>query len=120
VGNVLGYLFRLAFAEEMTASLARLGLSDPAGGTIAMLIALGFAYGIATIWFYAAIRPRFGAGVKTAVIVAVAIWVPVSLLATIQFSLLVIFEGNVTIIGTAADLVGIILATIAGAWVYKE
>ena len=120
VGNVLGYLFRLAFAEEMTASLARLGLSDPTGSTIAILVALGFVYGIVTIWFYAAIRPRFGAGVQTAVIVAVAIWVLVSLLSTIQFSLLGIIEGNLSIIGPVADLVGIVLATIAGAWVYKE
>ena len=120
VANVLGYLFRLTFAEEMTASLARLGLGEPAGATIPILMALGLVYGIVTIWFYAAIRPRFGAGVKTAVIVAVALWVVVSLLMSIQFSLLGIIEGSLVYIGPVFDLVSMILATIAGAWIYKE
>jgi hypothetical protein len=120
VANVCGYLFRLAFAEEMTASLTRLGLTEPAGATVAILMALGLVYGIVTVWFYAAVRPRFGAGVKTAVIVAVALWVIVSLLMTIQFSLIGLIEGNLTVIGPVADLVSMILATVAGAWVYKE
>jgi hypothetical protein len=120
VGNVVGYLFRLAFAEEMTAGLTRLGLSEPAGATVGILMALGLVYGIVSIWFYAAIRPRFGAGVKTAVIVAVALWIIVSLLMSVQFSLLGITEGRLTVIGPVVDLVGMIVATIAGAWVYKE
>ena len=92
VAGVCGYLLRLAFAEEMTASLTRLGLSEPAGATVGILMALGLVYGIVTIWFYAAVRPRFGAGVGTAVIVAVALWVMVSLLMTIQWTK--IFENS--------------------------
>ena len=36
---------------------------------------MGFVLGLATIWTYAAIRPRFGAGPKTAVYAALLIWI---------------------------------------------
>ena len=41
---------------------------------------LGLVSGIALIWIYAAIRPRFGAGVKTAVCAGLAVWVVGTLL----------------------------------------
>jgi hypothetical protein len=120
VANVIGYLFRLAFEEEMAAALTRLGLTEPAGRTVAILIALGFVYGIVAVWFYAAARPRFGAGIRTAVIVAIALWIVSSLLINVQFALLGLLEGNLPVIGTIADLVIITVSLVAGAWVYRE
>src|ERR1700689_910862 len=35
---------------------------------------LGLLTGLAAIWLYAAIRPRFGAGAKTAIIAGLAVW----------------------------------------------
>lgn len=120
VSNVLGYLFRLAFAEDMAAALTRLGLLEPGGSTVAILIALGFVYGIVGVWFYAAARPRFGAGVRTAVTVAVALWVIASLLMNIQFALIGIVESGMAVKSAIADLAIIVLSVTAGAWVYKE
>src|SRR5262249_61502207 len=36
------------------------------GANITLHVLLGFAYGLVALWLYAAIRPRFGAGPKTA------------------------------------------------------
>ena len=37
-------------------------------------LAFAFLCGIAAVWLYAAIRPRFGAGLKTALIAGIAVW----------------------------------------------
>lgn len=55
------------------------GASETAG----MVLAL-FLLGIATVWVYAALRPRFGPGVKTAVVTGITVWVFVSLFPSIQ------------------------------------
>jgi hypothetical protein len=119
VATILSYLFQLAMQEQMSAALTRLGLSEPSGGATAIMIALGFVASIVLIWFYAAVRPRLGAGVRTAVIVAVALWIVVSLVPVISFTLLGILGGSLVVVGPLFDLVSIVLAAIAGAWVYR-
>lgn len=53
------------------------GLSDQMTTSSAMIsyIIMDLVLGIALVWTYAAIRPRFGPGAKTAVYVAVLFWV---------------------------------------------
>jgi hypothetical protein len=53
------------------------GLSDQmmSGNTIVMYIIMDFILGIALVWTYAAIRPRFGPGIKTATYAALLFWV---------------------------------------------
>lgn len=60
------------------------GLSDQMATTSSMIsyIIMDFALGIALVWTYAAIRPRFGPGPRTAAFVALLFW----LLALIFYS----------------------------------
>ena len=39
-----------------------------------MFLAWGFLVGIFAVWLYAAIRPRYGAGPKTALCAGAAVW----------------------------------------------
>jgi hypothetical protein len=92
------------------------GLTVP---PFALWIVLDILMGILVVWLYAAIRPRFGPGVKTAVIGAVWVWL---LLAIMYFGFTAIglFEmGSFWLMG-AWGLVQVIAATVAGAWLYKE
>ncbi len=52
------------------------GLADQmmSGSSIAGYIVMDFVLGIALVWTYAAIRPRFGPGLKTAAYAAVLFW----------------------------------------------
>jgi hypothetical protein len=45
------------------------------GSVMASYIVMDLVLGILLVWTYAAIRPRFGPGVKTAVIAAVLFWI---------------------------------------------
>ena len=53
------------------------GLSDQMnnGSTMASYIIMDFILGFALVWTYAAIRPRFGPGLKTATYAALLFWV---------------------------------------------
>jgi hypothetical protein len=105
------------WAEAME-SLNRTGEVGSAG-TVAFW-AWGFLTGISALWLYAAIRPRFGAGPKTAVLAALAIWVPGSLLGTIFPAVLELFPQRLIVIGVAAGLVELLVGTLAGAALYRE
>jgi len=68
----------------------------------------------------AAIRPRFGAGVKTAVIAGLAVWFFVGLLHAIGESPMGFMPQQLMVIGTCVALIALPVATVAGAYVYKE
>ena len=81
---------------------------------------VGFVTGIVAVWTYAAIRPRFGVGVKTAVYAAALTWVTAYLLATVSPVVMGVFPHSVAMVLLAGGLVEIVVATIVGAWLYKE
>jgi hypothetical protein len=96
-----------------------LGKPFPAGGAIMTTwILWGFATGIAAVWLYAAIRPRYGAGAGTAARAGVAVWFFTWLLSMVAMQNMGIFPiAPVPFVWT---LVECILATVAGAWLYRE
>ena len=79
-----------------------------------------FVVGIVNVFLYAAMRPRFGAGPKTALIAGVFVW----FLAFFYFAMMAtwmgVFELSPSLIGLAFELPEAILASLAGAWIYKE
>ena len=58
-------LNQVVLLSDMTTALARMNLPPIGGLAIPVFILLGFAGGIAAVWLYAAIRPRFGPGPMT-------------------------------------------------------
>jgi hypothetical protein len=100
-------------------AMKALGKSMPeSGGTILVWMILGFVIGIAAVWLYAAIRPRYGAGPGTAVKAGIAVWVLGSLYMTVVFWNLGLYPINVLLL--VWTLIEAIVSTVAGAWLYKE
>jgi hypothetical protein len=95
--------------------------SDP-GAFQTFWIVFYLIAGILAVWLYSAIRPRYGAGAKTAVIAGLAVWIlSVLSLATATSSLgFGLFPVNVLVIDALTNLVVYIAGTLVGAWVYKE
>jgi hypothetical protein len=105
--------------SEMEAGMKALGKTVPqSGGTIAVWMILGFVTGIASVWLYAAIRPRYGAGAGTAARAGVTVWFFGTVVCTVVFVNMGLFPLNALPVGW--ELVQYILATIIGAWLYKE
>lgn len=87
---------------------------------IPFYVILGFLLGLAGVWLYAAIRPRFGAGPKTAVIAGLAVWVIGCLLPAIGYGASGIFPSRLMVISVVWALFETIIAMLAGCALYQE
>ena len=90
------------------------------GSQIAMFNVMGFLSGIALVCLYASIRPRHGAGPKTAICAGATVWLLTYALPTLgQISMdLWPFSALITVI--IWGLVEMIVAGLAGCWLYRE
>jgi hypothetical protein len=122
--NVGEFLFHaVLFKDQMAEAMRALG-KDPAtvmtGSAVVIWNILGFLTGIGAVWLYAAIRPRYGAGAKTAAIAGVGAWFISRFLGAVGEMNMGVFPQSIILIGLVWGLVELIVATTAGAWVYKE
>ena len=76
--------------------------------------------GILAVWLYSAIRPRYGAGPKTAVIAGLFVWTLSGLAFGAMVGAMGLFPVRVLVFDSLTTLVMFVVATLAGAWVYKE
>ena len=77
------------------------------------------AGGIWAMWLYAAIRPRYGAGAKTAAVAGFAWWVA-STLADATWGSFGLVPVKALLPLAAVSLPEMIVATLVGGWLYKE
>ena len=107
---------------SLRAALLALGrpMQETVGVTV-LLVVLGFLVGILAIWLYAAIRPRYGAGPGTAVLAGVAAGVLFGVFPDVAWGLtLRLIPARVWVEDAVIALVAIVIATLLGAWIYKE
>jgi hypothetical protein len=106
--------------KDMEAALRAMNLPPIGPSQIATFVVLGFTLGIATVWLYAAIRPRFGPGVPTACYASLAVWFLAYVYPSMFILVLHVFPTTPTCISVIWGLPEIIIAGIAGAWAYTE
>ena len=112
----LDFVGFMILGMDMDAWLAAHSLHEP---PMAVFVVIDILLGILAVWLYAAIRPRFGPGAKTAAIAAGFMWF---LFALIYFGLHMMglfTPGDYTKMA-AWGLVQVFAATLAGAWMYRE
>jgi len=112
-------LHGFVLAKDMDAAVRALG-REVGGGALLMFLAWGFLVGIFAVWLYAAIRPRYGAGPKTALCAGAAVWGLGYLLAAVGPIALHLFPRHIMAIGLAVGLAEVLVGTVAGAWLYRE
>lgn len=88
-------------------------------GLVLFFGVMWFVIGIWTMWLYAAIRPRYGPGPKTAGTAGFALWVILASADAIWGSLGLI-PPAVLVPPVLAALFPVIVAAVVGAWPYKE
>jgi hypothetical protein len=110
----------LILAEQLSAFMAESGMGEFGAGQMASFVILTFLLGIVLIWIYAAIRPRFGPGPKTAVIAGLTMWAIGWLLVGASFIAGGMFPTGLTVAGIVWGLFEVPIAALAGAWLYRE
>ncbi len=122
VVNVVEFTLHAVILDpDWRAAMAALGRPmDESTGAMMIYVGLGFLTGILAVCYYAAIRPRFGAGVQTAVRAGIGVWLLAYLVPTIGMVPSGLFPNRLLWLPVAVALVELPLATMAGAWLYKE
>jgi hypothetical protein len=106
--------------KDWEAAMRSLGKEPIGMQAVAVFLALGFLLGITAVWIYAAVRPRLGAGPKTAICIGLIVWVLTSLFTTLGQLPTGIFPNRLLIIPLVWGLVELPLGTVAGSWLYRE
>ena len=107
-------------SAQMKAFFTAHNFKQPAGSFVPIAITLTVVLGIVIVLGYAAIRPRFGAGPRTAIIAALFAWFGIYLYTGVINGLLFGIPTNTMLLVLAWGLVEYILATLVGAALYKE
>jgi len=111
----------VVLAEDMRAWYAEMGIAEPGGASLGGFVVLGFVLGILLAWIYAAIRPRFGPGPRTAVKAGLAVWVGACAIPIVGWMLMGMgLPPRVGIIMLAYPLVEFLLGALAAGALYKE
>ena len=76
--------------------------------------------GWALVFFYAASRPRFGAGPRSALIVSFALWLGAWVVTMMGYQMMGLFPVRMLIVWAVVGLVEVMLAGMLGAWIYRE
>ncbi len=118
--NIFEYVLNgVVFASQWDAFMKALG-REMRPGAIPLFIISAFVAGIGVVWLYAVARPRLGAGPKTAAVTGVAFWFFAYAVPDANSIVANVVPGRVTLTITLILLVGVIIASVCGAWLYKE
>ena len=117
-----GLLNAVVLANSMKQDFDRLHLPDPATNStfLVRVVGITFFLGIAVVYLYAAIRPRFGAGWRAAACAGTIAWFFVYLYAGYVYVAVGMVSMKPYLIGLVWGIVEYAVAAIAGAYFYKE
>jgi hypothetical protein len=118
VWHLLSVVFISVFAPDFMVSVQGTAPHQAYGGLF--FYAVDLVMGIWAVWLYSAIAPTYGNGATSLVVAGVAWWI----LKTLQSAKLAGL-GFVTLSPTllpvgAATLVAAVLASVAGAWLFRK
>ncbi len=82
-------------------------------------IAIDFVFGILLVWTYAAMRPRFGPGVKTAIFAGLVVYIAPTLVL-LGFTMMGMMGMTLFVKGSISAIISTLVASIAGAAIYTE
>ena len=118
--NIFEYVLNgVVFASQWDAFEKMLG-RHMRPGAIPFFVAATFVMGIGVVWLYAVARPRLGPGPKTATLTGLAFWLFAYAIPAANSVVAGLGPGRLTFTVTFVVLLGAILASLCGAWVYRE
>lgn len=118
--NVIELTEGFILVDRWVAALERFGIGPDDPVAVALGICSMFLYGFFSVWLYAAIRPRFGPGPRTAARAGFAAWFVGFFVGGLGFASIKVLPVGLLAIWVTIGLGEVILGTLAGAWLYKE
>jgi hypothetical protein len=110
----------VVLGADMNNALKALNRPPVDGSMIMWFVLLAFGIGFMAVWVYAAVRPRLGPGVQTAICASLIVWGLAYLYPNVSTMILGLFPTRLMIIATIWGLAEVLIAGVAGAWMYTE
>lgn len=118
--NIFEYVLNgIVFASQWAAYEKAIG-RQMRPGAVPFFIVSTFVAGIGVVWLYAVARPRLGPGAKTAALTGIAYWFFAYAIPDANSIAANVVPGRATLTIALILLVGVLIASVCGAWVYKE
>jgi hypothetical protein len=118
-GVVNGMLMGPRMNAEMEAAVPGLTARMPMTTVITVNVLTEFVLGILIVWIYAAIRPRYGPGPRTAIYAALVPWICGLFFYSGWLLTGMMTSASYAIVSLVA-LVNVIAGGLVGAWLYRE
>ena len=119
--NVSEFILNLPVAgAQMETELAAHNLPPVSTAAIATFTGVTFLLGIATVWLYAAIRPRLGPGPKTAMVAGLLVWALSYAYSGVFFYMLGTQSLGLVVLGVVWSAIEMIIASSVGGYLYTE
>jgi len=119
--NIGEYLLNdKVLATQMAEMFRRCGFPKPGTNFIVIAVVITFVLGIVIVLGYAAIRPRFGPGPRTAIYAGLFAWFGVVVYRQVIVVGLGLEPVNVFGLVLVWEFVEYLVATLVGAWLYQE
>ena len=106
--------------EKWKEAMEAMDLQVPGTGAIGFFIVTSFVLGLLTVWMYAAMRPRLGAGPKSAMIAGLFVWLLYYGLVNVSIGLMGVFSFDLLGIVLGWSIVEMSIAAVIGCAIYKE
>ena len=122
--NVVGYLGQAVLLgprmmSEMVAAAPSLEGKGMGTGALTGRVLTQFAVGFLLVWLYAAMRPRFGPGMKTAGLAAFVVWL-CGFLFYLDWLYLGMMSPGLYALTSLVMIITLLIAAGVGAMIYKE
>lgn len=109
------------YMGDMEAALAAHNMTfEMSTGVWVLTVVISMIVGLTLVFFYAAVRPRFGPGPKTAILVAVVLWISGYLLPLIGYDMIGLYPKSMLTLWGLVGLIEMIVAAYVGGWIYRE
>ena len=124
MGNIVGYvgfgmLLGPRFEAEAVAVAPVLAGRGMTTGAVVTNIVSTFVIGLLLVWLYAAMRPRFGPGARTAIFAAMVVWV-CGFFFHMDFLMVGLVTQQTYALASLVALVQVIASAWVGGMLYKE
>jgi len=119
--NVVNWIGHGLILEAVsTDTMAEPHIAPPSIGQRVQLWSIWMLYGVMVAWLYAAMRPRFGEGFRTAAFAATTVWIVGIVVPALPNWVLGFFSLGTILADLLVGIVGLLIGAVLAGLIYQE
>jgi len=120
INVVEGVMNMVVLGDAMRDMYAAMGVPEPGGSAIAVYMVLALLLGFVLAWVYAAVRPRLGAGPRTAVRTGLVVWAAAGVVPIVGWYVMGMLSTGLLFVFLGYTLVEYVAGALVAGMIYRE